>query len=160
MTEFDDDMDAISWPIEMLVPHSGLMLLLDKAASQKPKHASAEVRIADDSLFCTPGVGVPAWVGIEYMAQTVAMYGGLKSVVEGREIEKGLLVGARRYQSSAEVFPVGARLIVTAEEELMHGQAGVFRCRILRDGRELLAQARLNIYVPVEQSSLSKGFAA
>ena len=143
----------MTWPVESLVPHSGPMVLLDRFARAGEGWAEAELRVAEDRLFCEPGRGVPAWVGIEYMAQGIAMFAGLAARRAGREIEKGLLVGTRRYEAMRDHFPVGALLTVRVEEEIIDGPAGVFSCTIRDQTGDILAQGRLNVYVPEDQKT-------
>lgn len=146
----------VSWPVEALVPHSGRMMLLDRFVRDGEGWAEAELRIGEDRLFCEPGKGVPGWIGIEYMAQAVAMYAGLRSRRQGREVEKGLLVGTRRYECAVEYFPVGSLLLVRIEEEILDGPAGVFTCTISDRKGDILAESRLNVYVPEDQQAFFK----
>lgn len=141
----------VPWPVESLVPHARTMLLLDRATQYGDGWAEAEVRIAEDSLFYEVGRGVPSWVGIEYMAQTVAMYDGIRSRSLGRPVSVGLLVGSRRLVASAPWFPLGELLTIRVEQELLDGPAGVFNCQAR--GRSVWAECRLNVYVPADQAA-------
>jgi len=142
----------IAWPVRQLLPHSGPMVLLDRATDAGPDWAAAEVRIAEDTLFFERGRGVPAWIGIEYMAQTVAMFAGLAARRAGRAVPIGLLVGTRRYEATRPYFPLASLLTVRVQEEVVDGPLGVFDCTIA-DGA-LVARARLNVYVPPDQSQI------
>ncbi|WP_114395605.1 3-hydroxylacyl-ACP dehydratase [Oleisolibacter albus] len=141
----------IPWPVDMLLPHARTMLLLDRARCYGDGWAEAEVRIAEDSLFYEIGRGVPSWVGIEYMAQTVAMYDGIRSQLERKPISLGLLVGTRRFTASSPWFPLGDLLTVRVEQELLDGPAGVFHCRI--EGHSVWAECRLNVFVPSDRKA-------
>jgi predicted hotdog family 3-hydroxylacyl-ACP dehydratase len=132
--------------MEMLVPHARTMLLLDRPIRARDNWAEAEVRIAEDSLFYEVGRGVPSWIGIEYMAQTVAMFDGLRNRRQGKPVSIGLLIGSRRYTVNSEWFVLGELLTIRVEEELLDGPAGVFHCSI--QGRLAVAESRLNVYVP------------
>ena len=50
--------------IRQLLPHSGLMVLLDRVVVADDESMCAEVRVRSDSLFCADG-GVGAWIGLE-----------------------------------------------------------------------------------------------
>ena len=62
-------------PIENYVPHRGAMLLIDRLVSADAEGAVAEVIVPRDGLFLQDA-GMPSWVGLEYMAQTVAAWAG------------------------------------------------------------------------------------
>jgi predicted hotdog family 3-hydroxylacyl-ACP dehydratase len=141
----------IPWPVHMLAPHSGTMLLLDRATQAGETWAEAEVRIAEDSVFYEVGRGVPAWVGIEYMAQTVAVFDGLRRRRQGRSISIGLLIGTRRYTVNTGWFSLGKVLTIRVDQELLDGNADVFQCRV--QGRAVVAESRLNVYVPADPNA-------
>ena len=93
------------------VPHRGAMSLLDGVESHDDLNVVARVRVPAQGLFCTPD-GVPAWVGIEYMAQAVAAWSGACNRHGGGSPRIGYLLGSRRYEAAVAVFPVGAELLV------------------------------------------------
>jgi predicted hotdog family 3-hydroxylacyl-ACP dehydratase len=143
----------VPWSVPELVPHSGPMLLLDDVLEAGPGWVTAGVRIAEDSLFFEPGAGMPCWLGLEYMAQTIALYSGLQARRAGRPVPIGLLLGSRRYQAMTDHFPLGSYLRVHVREEWYDGQMGVFECSIEEDERRL-AHARLNVFLPPDAKAL------
>jgi predicted hotdog family 3-hydroxylacyl-ACP dehydratase len=147
MNQFNDTR-AQAW-----VPHRGAMLLLDRVLEVGAEHSVAEVEVPMDGLFVREG-GVPAWVGIEYMAQTVSAWAGGRARREGGAPRMGLLLGSRRYQARRGSFPAGARLRIEARCELMGGNGlGVFDCRILL-AEEEVATAKISVYDPPEGTAL------
>jgi predicted hotdog family 3-hydroxylacyl-ACP dehydratase len=140
-------MSPVPWLVAELVPHSGPMLLLDDVLGAGPGWVMAGVRIAEDSLFYDPGAGTPCWLGLEYMAQTIALYSGIQARRAGRPVPIGLLLGSRRYQATTDHFALGSYLRVHAREEWYDGQMGIFDCRIEEDDR-CLARARLKVFLP------------
>ena len=80
--------------IRTLVPHAGPMLLLDRIVSVDAESVCAEVRIRKDSLFCVDG-GVGAWVGLEYIAQAIAVYAGFRAALRGEAVKVGFLLGTQ-----------------------------------------------------------------
>jgi predicted hotdog family 3-hydroxylacyl-ACP dehydratase len=140
-------MTPVPWLVSELVPHSGPMLLLDDVLGAGPDWVMAGVRIAEDSLFFDPGAGMPCWLGLEYMAQTIALYSGLHARRDGRPVPIGLLLGSRRYQALTGHFALGSYLRIHARQEWYDGQMGIFDCRIEEDER-CLAWARLKVFLP------------
>jgi predicted hotdog family 3-hydroxylacyl-ACP dehydratase len=129
------------------VPHRGAMSLLDTVDRCDDHAIEARVRVPLHGLFNADD-GVPAWVGIEYMAQAVAAWSGARARAGGGPPKIGYLLGSRRYEAAVPVFAAGAELRVFAQCELMGDNGlGMFDCRIEHDGR-VLANARLSVYEP------------
>ena len=140
-------MTAPPWPVETLVPHGGPMVLLDEFVSAGEGEVTTAVRVSEDSLFYDPRQGaVPAWVGVEYMAQTISLYAGLQAKQAREPIRIGLLLGTRRYDVTVGHFRLGDRLLIHAREEWRDDAIAVFACRIETD--RCLAEASLNVYQP------------
>jgi len=142
------------WPPHVMdawVPHRGAMSLLDTVDRCDDQSIEARVRVPADGPFDVDG-GVPAWVGIEYMAQAVAAWSGARAMAGGGSPKIGYLLGSRRYEAAVPVFPTGADLRVLAQCELMADNGlGMFDCRIEHDGR-VLASGRLSVFEPPENS--------
>lgn len=153
-------MPAWSWPvnemenlavprIETLIPHRGGMRLIDRVLQVDDEHVVAEVEVPFDGLFVRDG-GVPAWIGIEYMAQAVAAWAGHRARAHGGAPQPGLLLGTRRYEVQCDAFPSGARLEIEAKVELVGSNGlGQFDCRIRMDQRDVAA-ARISVLDPPE----------
>ena len=75
--------DATYPPIVELVPHRPPMLLLDRVLSYDGECVVCETVLEPESPFVDEGE-VPAIVGIEYMAQTIAAGAGLSRARKGR----------------------------------------------------------------------------
>ena len=138
------------WPPHAMddwVPHRGALSLLDGVESCDEHRIVAHVRVPSTGVFAT-AEGVPAWVGIEYMAQAVAAWSGRRARAGGGSPRIGYLLGSRRYEAAVPLFEAGARLQVFAECELMgENGLGMFDCRVEQDGR-VLASGRLSVYEP------------
>jgi len=128
-----------------LVPHTGDMVLLDRIVDCDEQGLTAELAVRGDGLLCE-GPTVPAWVGIEYMAQTIAAYVGMKAKLANEPIRLGFLLGTRFYNSNIAAFKVGATLTVRVEKIIQDDGLGVFECRILGEGVDI--KANLNVYQP------------
>ncbi|MCW5220043.1 hypothetical protein D5041_09740 [Verminephrobacter aporrectodeae subsp. tuberculatae] len=130
-----------------LVPHSGTMRWLDRVIRVNAERAVAEADIRGTSLFVRAG-RLDAWIGIEYMAQTISVWAGHRALQEGRSIALGFLVGTRRYDVHRQSFQVGECLRMEADCELMGSDGlGMFACRILV-GDEVAARANLSVFEP------------
>ena len=142
------------WPphaMDKWVPHRGAMSLLDDVVAHDDLSIVARVRVSADGAF-TGAEGVPAWVGIEYMAQAVAAWSGARARAEGGSPRIGYLLGSRRYEAAVPAFAIGAELEVFAQCELMGDNGlGMFDCRITQDGR-VLASGRLSVFEPPQGS--------
>lgn len=139
-------------PIENYVPHRGVMLLLDCLLQADAERAQARVTVPSDGLFLQDA-GMPAWVGVEYMAQTVAAWAGWQAVQAGQPVKLGFLLGTRKYQASCSHFAPGSVLRVCVHSELVGDNGlGMFACQIVQDAPEgqesVLAQARISVYEP------------
>lgn len=117
--------------IERVIPHRGTLRLIDRLLGWDEERVAVEVRVPADGPF-NDEAGVPAWVGIEYMAQAIAAWAGCRARREGREPNIGFLLGTRRYVSNWPNFPSGTVLRIEAVRELMGDNGlGMFACRIL-----------------------------
>jgi predicted hotdog family 3-hydroxylacyl-ACP dehydratase len=133
--------------LEDWIPHRGPMCLLNRVIAVDADTAVAEVDVPFDGLFVHDGV-IPAWIGIEYMAQTVAAWASGRAKESSGGPRPGLLLGTRRYEAACDGFPGGATLRVEARCELVGSNGlGQFDCRITSQGRELAA-ARLTVLDP------------
>lgn len=125
-------------PAELL-PHTGRAVLLDEIVDDTGDNIVAAATITAAHPFFVAGHGVPAWVGIELMAQAIAAHSGLLGQRTQRAPRRGMLLGTRRYRSHAPWFAEGTHLDVHAE--VTFGQEGssmaACACRIDSDGRTL-----------------------
>jgi len=136
--------------IAELLPHAGKMVLLDQVVEYDHQSLVATTVVRDDGLF-GDGKTVPAWLGIEYMAQTIAAQGGMMCYLAGKPIQLGFLLGTRRYVCNIANFKVGERLTVRVERILEDQGLAVFNCQILGDGIDI--SAKLNVYQPDKENN-------
>ena len=132
------------------------MVLLDRVVEAGEGHIVVELTVRDDGLFSTPGHTVPAWVGLEYMAQAIAAFSGYHRKRRGQEIGLGFLLGTRHYQCSVGSFPCGARLRVRAEKIIeAANDMSVFGCRL--EGDNIHADSNLNVLLPQDSKKFLAG---
>ena len=149
-------MQSCPYPVADLLPHKPPMVLLDAVLGWEDGKLDARVDIHVGSRFYEPDFGVPAHVGIEYMAQACGAYAGLEAKTCGQPVRLGFLLGTRRFHSKVTHFRSGERLLVTISQVLRESSMGVFDCRIIKDEDEI-AMARLNVYQPEDVSSVLAG---
>ncbi len=132
--------------MEDLLPHAPPLVLLDDLVECGDGTITCGLTVRGDGLFDTDGA-VPAWIGIEYMAQAVAAYSGVQRQRSGDAVRVGFLLGTRRFVTSVPAFPVGQRLLVRAEK-LIEGSNGMasFACTVSGDGVE--QAATLSVFEP------------
>lgn len=128
------------------LPHTGAMVLLDKITDYYESGLIAELTIRGDGLIGGDETSVPAWVGIEYMAQAIAAYIGIQAILAGEPIKLGYLLGTRRYNSNIAAFAVGTLLMVNIEKIMQDEKLGVFDCKIT--ATDINVSANLNVYQP------------
>ncbi len=139
--------DAERYSLKSLLPQTGAMCLLDRLLMVSDESATAQLQIRSNSLFSQSDGSVPAWVGLEYMAQTIAAWSGYHCLRQGEPIRVGLLLGTRRYGARSAVFEGGAVLTIRAEKLFeAANHMCVFDCVI--EGSVELARARLNVLLP------------
>ena len=132
-------------PIVELVPHRPPMLLLDRVLSYDGERVVCETVLEAGSPFVEQG-RVPAVVGIEYMAQTIAAGAGLSARDKGDQAGRmGFLLGCRNLSIAVDSFQVGDRLTVEARRTWGEKELGSFACQVRR-GDEILVEGALTVY--------------
>src|SRR5690606_15375134 len=117
------------WTPAELLPHAGDMILLDAVERFDDDSLHARLTVTPGGLFNQDDGSLPAWVGIELMAQCVAAYAGCRARQAGTPVAMGFLLGTRSYQCNVERFPAGAELQLSATRSLEDDTGmGVFEC--------------------------------
>lgn len=145
-------MTGFTWPIGELLPHTGPAVLLDGVLACDDKSLSAEVAIHPGSSFFQRN-GVPAYVGIEYMAQACGAFSGVAAKRNGEAPRMGFILGTRRYHATRAWFGDGQRLVVRVELVYRDGEVGVFDCSVLSED-EIVASAQLIVAEPRNATEL------
>jgi predicted hotdog family 3-hydroxylacyl-ACP dehydratase len=130
---------------EQVLPHRHGMLLAERV-DYGADYGQIMLTVRRDSPFCE-AQGIPAWVGIEYMAQAMGVYSGVERHQHGGTPQIGLLIGTRRYDSSVPVFSLGAQLTTTARLVFSDAEMYVFNCEI-SDGQNVLARGDIKAFRP------------
>ena len=151
-------MDGATIPIGELLPHGPGMTLIERLTEYSAQRSVATVTITHRSRF-VEAAGVPAWVGLEYMAQTIAAHAGYEGLLRGQPPAIGFLLGTRAYRTDIGVFPLGATLTISVEPLVTDAKLGAFQCAIATD--RVVATAVVNTYQPsVDELAAVRGGAA
>lgn len=137
----------IAWPFAELLPHAGDMILIEQILSFDDEQIHTRLTVKPGGLFNRPDGSLPAWVGIELMAQSVAAYAGCHARQKGNAVELGFLLGTRKFECNVEHFPAGTELTIHGIRSLEDDNGmGVFECHLTAPG--IHATARLNVFRP------------
>ncbi|AMK79098.1 3-hydroxylacyl-ACP dehydratase [Methylomonas methanica] len=132
------------------------MVLLDRVLEVGDDHIVVELNVRADGLFSSVDQQVPAWVGLEYMAQAIAAYSGYQRRRRGEAIGLGFLLGTRYFECSVGSFPCGAKLTVRAEKIIeAANDMSVFDCTIA--GQNIKASSKLNVLLPQDSQKFLAG---
>lgn len=141
------------YEVSEVIAHRAPMILIDKLVNFDENSAHCQVHITKNSQFLKSEAYVPSYVGIEYMAQSVAALAGARALSKGECVDIGFLLGSRKYKSSLSQFLVGDTLDVYVTE--LHQEEsglGVFDCQIVKGG-EQIATAKVNAFQPKDPKS-------
>jgi predicted hotdog family 3-hydroxylacyl-ACP dehydratase len=143
------------YSVDDLVPHSGKMSLLTSIVDYGEDWLQAEVVISPDSMFADDH-GVPAWIGLEYMAQAVAAYAGLQERLNGGVPKIGFLLGSRKYLCNTDHFSMGQILLLKVYPEMrVDNGLNVFNCELT--GQGVTASAAVNVFQPDDAEKFLMG---
>ncbi|MDN4502141.1 hotdog family protein [Alteromonadaceae bacterium BrNp21-10] len=137
------------YKIEQVLPHAAPMILVDELCAYDQNSAVCKVTITTASAFFDETAnGVPSYVGIEYMAQTIAAFAGAHEQDAGHLVQIGFLLGSRKYNSLTSHFGLGSTLHISVTR-LYQEDSGlsVFDCKIKHQA-SLLASAKVNTFQP------------
>ncbi len=137
-----------------LLPQRPPMLLIDSIDDYGEDWLRASVAIRPESVFYQAPLGVPAYVGLEYMAQTAAAHGGLGLVQRGELPSICLLLGCREYRCNVGHFPHATILRIEARQLLRDDRDFVaYDCTISRNS-SVLARSTLKAVQPQDIASV------
>lgn len=129
------------------IPHEKPMLFVDRLIEANEEFALAELQIRPELMFCE-AAGLPAWISIELMAQTVSAYAGHKGQSQGLAPKIGFLLGTRKMQLPVEFFAMGSMVRIRVEQSYLHEGLGQFNCEI--EYQEHKFSAMLSVFEPAE----------
>jgi len=146
-------------PIEEVLPHRGIMLLVERVVAWDAEHASVAATARREAWYAEDGA-MPCWIGIELMAQAIAAHVGLIARSQGRPPQRGVLLGTRQFRSSRAHFPAERELIVTARVSYRDESGlGSYDTTIDLEGAAV-ATANVTVYEPPDFEAFLRGRAA
>lgn len=140
-----DDKRAVDY-----LPHDAPMVLVEEVLWVSEESACCQVTVGEGVLspFLNAEGDLPAWFGIEIIAQTIGVWSGWHGRAQNNnKPSPGMLLGGRGYRCQAAVFPAGATLEVTVTLLMRDEKIGSFEGNITING-EHYASVRLNTYQP------------
>jgi predicted hotdog family 3-hydroxylacyl-ACP dehydratase len=138
-----------NYAIEHVLAHEAPMILIDSLSHYSEENACCTVTITEHSPFYNAAIGgVPSYIGVEYMAQSIAAYAGALANDSGQAIKIGFLIGSRKYKTHHSVFKNNNTLAIKVQK-LYQEESGlsVFDCQIWAED-SLLCEAKINVFQP------------
>ena len=134
--------------IEEVLQHRGNMRLIDQLIEFNNESIVVEYLPRSDAWYAGDQGKMPAWIGIELMAQAVAAHVGMLKRSAELPQKNGALVGTRRYSSTASSFAAGIALQIQATVVYQDASGlGAYDCSIHCNGNAL-ANATLKVFEP------------
>jgi len=143
--------------IEDILPHRGNMLFINRLIDFTSESTVAVYAPESKAWYANHEGNMPAWIGIELMAQTVAAHVGIHKRREGLPQKNGVLVGTRSYQAMTPHFVAGKslKIQVTVIYQDISG-LGAYDCTIADDNL-ILATATLKVFEPDDFQTFLEG---
>jgi len=149
--------ELLQQPIEAIIPHRGTMLLIDAVAAFEEQTLSARATVHADAWYADAQGAMPAWIGIELMAQSIAAHVALLAMRGGGRARPGVLLGSRSYKALQPSFAGGAQLLIHATELLRSDEGhGAYECTIHHDD-VCCAEAVIKVFQPSDFQSFIEG---
>lgn len=139
-------MAAPRFALSELLPHRRGMLLLDAVLDVEPTSCRASATVRPGAWYDAGDGAMPAWVGLELMAQAAAVCIGHGKKLAGLPLRLGYLLGTRCYAAELPAFPHGACLEVEVFQSYLDpGGLAAFEGSVLLEGRSV-ARATLKAF--------------
>ncbi len=141
-----DEFDAYP-PVAALLPHAGAWVLLSRVVEHAVDATTCLVTVGDGFPFRLERGLVPSVLGLEYMAQCIAVHGALRARREGQPAPAGLLLGARQVEVHTDGFRPGQRLEVAVRRLWGTQTFFIFECRVRDEAtRRLMMDGDLQVF--------------
>ncbi|CAB3644833.1 hotdog family protein [Paraburkholderia rhynchosiae] len=149
--------ELLQQPIEAIIPHRGTMLLIDAVNTFSEQALSARATVRADAWYANADGAMPAWIGIELMAQAIAAHVAMLAMRGGGRARPGVLLGSRSYKALQPSFAGGAQLLIHATELLRSEEGhGAYECTI-HHGDVCCAEAVIKVFQPPDFQSFIEG---
>lgn len=143
------------WRVDEVLPHSGEMILLDQVESYGPENIVCTRVVRQGDAFVADDGSLPAWVGVELMAQAIAAWAGCHARDASEPVRLGFLLGARSYTCDMDAFTANTELRIVATRQFSDEDGmGVFACEII--AADAVAKARLTVFSPSDTAMFTQ----
>ena len=131
--------------IDMLIPHKPPMMLINAVVGEIEEGLIATARPDSKAWYANEDGSMPAWIGIELMAQAIAAWAGLQAYKAGMPPRKGFLIGTREYTSTCSSFTAGNTLFIEVRKVFSDPQGlAAFNC-LIRNDSTMFAEAVVKV---------------
>lgn len=138
--------------LEAILPHKPPMILIDRIIEfdYEQSYLKAEVDILDTKQFYNfEQKGIPSYIGIEYIAQSIAAFAGIYQTQYKKEKTKiGFIIGTREYECFISIFPENSTLSIEVKQLFLDFELACFDCKISSGNKELV-KTQLNVFQPL-----------
>ena len=132
-------------PASQFLLHRDSMLLLDQLVETRDDFTICRWVVAESGPFVVPELGIPAYTGVEFMAQCIAVHAGARARVNGFGPPLGYFLGTRDFNTSVRYFGTGAHCHVSCKELFRDANGmGSYDCNIMLQ-EQPVAEARLSV---------------
>lgn len=140
--------------VEHFIPHRQPMVLISNLLEYEADKLLTQTEISANSAYFDDKLqGVPNYVGIEYMAQSIAALAGIEAHLRDGIIRVGFLLGTRKLQMHISHFKIGETYQIQVGR-LYQEESGlaVFDCKIMHC-QQVVAEANVNVFQPQDTSA-------
>lgn len=148
--------------LERLLPHRAPMLLITDIESVDFQTETLVARVdvkETDVLYQKSMGGVPSWVGLEYMAQAIGCFVGLRDLEKNPDASPGVgfVLGSRNIDVEIPVFKVNQSYFVRVQSLFNDDNIASFDCVIYNDKNQNVAVGALNVFRPDDINDFMEG---
>jgi len=139
--------------LQTLIPHTGKMLLLDRVIDYDIEHSiRAEYNVTKDCIFYDPVLdGVPAWVGFEFIAQTVSVLTGIRKRAKGEKPTMGFILSIPFMKMEIPLFKNGSAVEIRVKENDSTNMIYTFEGEALLENRKAIEGRLMVMEISDEQ---------
>lgn len=158
VTQDLNPIDSAAFPPERYIKHRRAMLLVDEVlnVTLEAEHQRIITRSTLNSscvFFEKELTAIPAWAGLEFLAQSAAILVGIDDEQKGLRIQLGFLLGSRNYESHCQGFNINSTITVDVSTDYQDGDIRVFSGCILDEQGNVLAEGSLTAFRPEDEDT-------
>lgn len=140
--------------IDELLPHARPMILIDHVVEFKEDYIHTTLKLKPNAPFMSEGE-VPSYISLEYMAQTIGAWNGLRAIQSQSKPKIGFLLGTRELKLACASFKEGDDLDIFGEVKYIDEELASFECYVKKN-ENVVATATLNVFQPKEVHLMEK----